>query len=579
MDSSLVDRISQLPEPVKHHVMSFLPFRYRVRTSILSKTWQNAMASYPVLSCYESIFEEGAVTEEDPTKERERKLRFMNMVDNSILKLYKSGMTLNGFNLKLVFPEFDDQDFSLRVDNWLEILVSEIKVKELSIDFYGYYANSDKMSNRYRPHCILPQIVFGPKSLLTILELHNCTLEHLVFDASTKCESLREVSLVNVSLSEDILQKILLCCSSSLTEFVLVHCSGVKNIRLSGLNKLKKVMVMDGDKEILESIEIEAPSLCYFKFYGLRTTVRISLAACVNLQELHIQDPFCWEQFSDDIGSKYPLLKTLSIGNCGRLRRFEISSVQLERLTLHNAKHVTEAIIIQTPSLSSFEFRGNLSSISSFTTDTSRQCETRLLIDDFDHVTTLWFSQLKAFLTKFGFENKVLRVTSSIYSPKIADALAIRGGVFSECKTNADAASQSLLNYSRQPWKNAVIVKPIGYPIGYKSLYTKVKSVWDLQGDYSALEIGLGFVVFDMASDRTHVLTAGPWIINNQYITVREWEPRFKPDEAEEIKTAVWIRFPNFPLEYYYEKNIFRIARRLGWPIRADSTYRGNRQR
>ncbi|KAH7848965.1 hypothetical protein Vadar_010951 [Vaccinium darrowii] len=133
---------------------------------------------------------------------------------------------------------------------------------------------------------------------------------------------------------------------------------------------------------------------------------------------------------------------------------------------------------------------------------------------------------------------------------------------------------QSLLAYSRQPWKNAVIVKPIGYPIGYKSLCTKIKSVWDLQGDFSALEIGLGFVVFkfDMASDRTHVLTAGPWIINDQYITVREWEPRFKPDEAEEIQTAVWIRFPNFPLEYYYEKNIFRIARRLGRPIRADST-------
>ncbi|KAH7862251.1 hypothetical protein Vadar_002053 [Vaccinium darrowii] len=133
---------------------------------------------------------------------------------------------------------------------------------------------------------------------------------------------------------------------------------------------------------------------------------------------------------------------------------------------------------------------------------------------------------------------------------------------------------KSLLKYSRQPWKNAVIVKPIGYPIGYKALCTKVRSIWDIQGDFSALEIGMGFVVFkfDMASDRAHVLTAGPWIINDQYITVREWEPRFKPDEAEEIKTAVWVRFPNFPLEYYYEKNMFRIARRIGRPIRADST-------
>ncbi|KAH7854429.1 hypothetical protein Vadar_013733 [Vaccinium darrowii] len=70
---------------------------------------------------------------------------------------------------------------------------------------------------------------------------------------------------------------------------------------------------------------------------------------------------------------------------------------------------------------------------------------------------------------------------------------------------------KSLLNYGRQPWKNAIIVKPIGYPIGYKSLCTKVRTIWDLQGDFSALEIGLGFVVFkfDMRSDRTHVLIAG----------------------------------------------------------------------
>lgn len=29
---------------------------------------------------------------------------------------------------------------------------------------------------------------------------------------------------------------------------------------------------------------------------------------------------------------------------------------------------------------------------------------------------------------------------------------------------------KSLLDYARKPWKNALIVKPIGYPIGYKSL-------------------------------------------------------------------------------------------------------------
>ncbi|KAH7856488.1 hypothetical protein Vadar_001923 [Vaccinium darrowii] len=66
---------------------------------------------------------------------------------------------------------------------------------------------------------------------------------------------------------------------------------------------------------------------------------------------------------------------------------------------------------------------------------------------------------------------------------------------------------KSLLDYAREPWKNALIVKPIGYPIGYKSLCSKVRSIWDLQGDFSALDIGMGFVVFkfDMGVDRTNV--------------------------------------------------------------------------
>lgn len=101
-----------------------------------------------------------------------------------------------------------------------------------------------------------------------------------------------------------------------------------------------------------------------------------------------------------------------------------------------------------------------------------------------------------------------------------------------------------------------------------------MRKLWDLQGDFSALDIGMGFVVFkfDLQSDRAHVLTGGSWTLTDQYITVRAWEPRFKPDEAEEVTMAVWVRFPNFPLEYYNEKHMFRIARRLGRPIKADST-------
>ena len=60
---------------------------------------------------------------------------------------------------------------------------------------------------------------------------------------------------------------------------------------------------------------------------------------------------------------------------------------------------------------------------------------------------------------------------------------------------------------------------------------------------------------FDMVEDYNHVLTGGPWIILNHYLTVRKWEPNFKPSEAKEISTAVWLKLTELPIEYFNKKN------------------------
>ncbi|KAI8028181.1 hypothetical protein LOK49_LG02G03616 [Camellia lanceoleosa] len=43
----------------------------------------------------------------------------------------------------------------------------------------------------------------------------------------------------------------------------------------------------------------------------------------------------------------------------------------------------------------------------------------------------------------------------------------------------------------------------------------------------------------------------GPWVIMDHYLTMRRWEPNFKPSEALETKTPIWVRFPELPIEYY----------------------------
>ncbi|PNX93525.1 F-box/LRR-repeat protein [Trifolium pratense] len=43
------DRISSLPDPILHHILSFLPTKLAATTSILSKRWNPQWLSVPVL--------------------------------------------------------------------------------------------------------------------------------------------------------------------------------------------------------------------------------------------------------------------------------------------------------------------------------------------------------------------------------------------------------------------------------------------------------------------------------------------------------------------------------------------------
>ncbi|KAI7979483.1 hypothetical protein LOK49_Contig323G00003 [Camellia lanceoleosa] len=62
---------------------------------------------------------------------------------------------------------------------------------------------------------------------------------------------------------------------------------------------------------------------------------------------------------------------------------------------------------------------------------------------------------------------------------------------------------QNLLNKIRRPWKDCLIVKPLGMNIGYKLLISKLRKTWDLQGDFEAIDLGIGFflIKFQMKDD------------------------------------------------------------------------------
>ncbi|KAI8012902.1 Uncharacterized protein LOK49_LG05G00852 [Camellia lanceoleosa] len=133
---------------------------------------------------------------------------------------------------------------------------------------------------------------------------------------------------------------------------------------------------------------------------------------------------------------------------------------------------------------------------------------------------------------------------------------------------------KNLLLQIRQPWSHSLIVRLLGKSIGYRLLCTKVKQLWALQDDFTAIDLGSNYFLFKFSSqeDCAHVYSGGPWVILDHYLTVRKWEPDFKASEAFETTTAVWVRFPELPIEYFQEQVLYTIAKQLGRPLKIDLT-------
>ncbi|KAL7173820.1 hypothetical protein ACSBR2_033142 [Camellia fascicularis] len=101
---------------------------------------------------------------------------------------------------------------------------------------------------------------------------------------------------------------------------------------------------------------------------------------------------------------------------------------------------------------------------------------------------------------------------------------------------------------------------------------SKVRKIWDIQGDFEAIDLDSGFFLlkFQMKEDCSYVYTGGPWIVLDHYLTVWKWTPDFKPSAAKETTSALWVRFPQLPIEYYDEKMLFHIAKTIGKPLKID---------
>lgn len=158
-----MDRISELPTPIIHHMMSYLDAKELARTSILSKRWNRLRISFPVLDfalpysfhmnlyydwylrrrrrileideweTYEwEIDEYEWETNEWETDKSVRIKEFINFVDASLLQFHELKLCIQKLRLPIIRNE--DEGMFSHVDKWIELTVRNgVKEREIGV--------------------------------------------------------------------------------------------------------------------------------------------------------------------------------------------------------------------------------------------------------------------------------------------------------------------------------------------------------------------------------------------------------------------------------------------------------------
>ncbi|KAI3875521.1 hypothetical protein MKW92_026802 [Papaver armeniacum] len=249
------DRISKLPDSLVHHILSFLPTKTVVSTSILSRRWKNVWVFIPVLDFrnwqpprlkstrYEDYDEEAIILETN---------KFMDFVDRALV--LRSMLNINKFCLDCENGFFDHK----RVNAWITT-VMKCQVEELILSVSFSYPNNGKM---------IPDSLFTCESLST-LDFQFPGLDHFYLPESISLPGLKILRFTNVGFDDEKLAGKLFSSCPVLEELCLTDCSW-ENFYFICVSapRLKSFTLVGCYCSNMEDIKvrIDAPNLMSFTF-------------------------------------------------------------------------------------------------------------------------------------------------------------------------------------------------------------------------------------------------------------------------------------------------------------------------
>ncbi|ESQ53560.1 hypothetical protein EUTSA_v10027555mg, partial [Eutrema salsugineum] len=236
-----VDSISCLPDVILQHILSFIPTKFAIRTSLLSKRWRHVWCDTPSLYFDSSKLEAAWINK---TLAHYTALKMMHF------HLYSSR-----------------QSHVSHMDKWIEFVMSR-HVENLSLKLW---------LDEYT----LPDFFYISSSIKQ-LTLEYCDM---IDRCSVAWTSLKNLSLLSCNLSDESMAKILSGCPI-LESLTLSKCDGFRFLDLSESVRLK-TLVVDRNRCVKQ---IVAPHIHCLKL--INSQLPCTVTDTSSLTEAHLDIPF-----------------------------------------------------------------------------------------------------------------------------------------------------------------------------------------------------------------------------------------------------------------------------------------------
>ncbi|XP_076919867.1 F-box/LRR-repeat protein At4g14103-like [Bidens hawaiensis] len=376
-----MDRISQLPDYIAHHILSFSNTLELVRASVLSKHWLDITASFPILE-----FSINSFTSRES---------FFSYVEYTMSLFYPQNVPAHKFKLNTTIEEPAELEI---VNRCLELLFRNgVKVLVIDIDRSSESASA---SAGYR----LPNILLSV-SMLESLTVRGCELPSSLKLGIVKFKSLNYLELRDVRIDNEVIKYFTTSCPL-LQTLQIVRCNGFNSFCVDGHQSLRNVLIFYSTR--VERVDIEAPNLStlYVIDRDGNGAPRMNLTSCKKLTTVsYIGHPLPNSNGFTDFLSNFPYVKSLFLATIYKCSNFKLSSNSLRKLVLHSNCDFEE-IEFSTPNLVLFTHSRNSRLL--FPTVAKRWP----LVKNFTHskacmqcypdgcIDALWFQKLRLFLAK-----------------------------------------------------------------------------------------------------------------------------------------------------------------------------------